>query len=92
VVRRPRQANNTGTKLFQISGHVERPCVVEEEMGIRCASCSTVMPAVCAAAGTICWPSSRRLVDAVPAVHHLPDLTLDFDTLSKLKPAWGLRP
>ena len=26
--------NNTGTKLFQISGHVERPCVVEEEMGI----------------------------------------------------------
>ena len=31
--------NNTGTKLFQISGHVERPCVVEEEMGIplRCA-------------------------------------------------------
>ena len=26
--------NNHGTKLFQISGHVERPCVVEEEMGI----------------------------------------------------------
>ena len=26
--------NNTGTKLFQISGHVEQPCVVEEEMGI----------------------------------------------------------
>ena len=26
--------NNTGTKLFQISGHVEKPCVVEEEMGI----------------------------------------------------------
>ena len=26
--------NNKGTKLFQISGHVERPCVVEEEMGI----------------------------------------------------------
>ncbi|HET6926925.1 MAG TPA: NADH-quinone oxidoreductase subunit NuoF, partial [Hyphomicrobiaceae bacterium] len=26
--------NNTGTKLFQISGHVEYPCVVEEEMGI----------------------------------------------------------
>jgi NADH-quinone oxidoreductase subunit F len=25
---------NRGTKLFQISGHVERPCVVEEEMGI----------------------------------------------------------
>ena len=26
--------NNKGTKLFQISGHVNRPCVVEEEMGI----------------------------------------------------------
>ena len=25
---------NKGTKLFQISGHVERPCVVEEEMSI----------------------------------------------------------
>ncbi|HFQ15281.1 MAG TPA: NADH-quinone oxidoreductase subunit NuoF, partial [Rhodobacteraceae bacterium] len=26
--------NNTGTKLFAISGHVANPCVVEEEMGI----------------------------------------------------------
>jgi NADH-quinone oxidoreductase subunit F len=26
--------NNTGTKLFCISGHVERPCTVEEAMGI----------------------------------------------------------
>jgi len=26
--------NNTGSKLFCISGHVESPCVVEEEMGI----------------------------------------------------------
>lgn len=26
--------NNTGTKLFCISGHVEKPCNVEEEMGI----------------------------------------------------------
>jgi NADH-quinone oxidoreductase subunit F len=25
---------NKGTKLFQISGHVDRPCVVEEEMSI----------------------------------------------------------
>lgn len=25
---------NKGTKLFQISGHVNRPCVVEEEMGV----------------------------------------------------------
>ncbi|MEK9574137.1 MAG: NADH-quinone oxidoreductase subunit NuoF [Alphaproteobacteria bacterium] len=26
--------NNTGTKLFCISGHVNKPCIVEEEMGI----------------------------------------------------------
>jgi NADH-quinone oxidoreductase subunit F len=26
--------NNTGTKLFQISGHVNKPCVVEESMSI----------------------------------------------------------
>jgi NADH-quinone oxidoreductase subunit F len=26
--------NNTGTKLFQISGHVEKPCVVEDAMSI----------------------------------------------------------
>ncbi len=26
--------NNTGTKLYCISGHVERPCNVEEDMGI----------------------------------------------------------
>ncbi|AMK22536.1 MULTISPECIES: NADH-quinone oxidoreductase subunit NuoF [unclassified Sphingobium] len=26
--------NNKGTKLFQISGHVNKPCVVEESMGI----------------------------------------------------------
>jgi NADH-quinone oxidoreductase subunit F len=30
-IGRPR---NTGTKLFNISGHVEQPCTVEEEMGI----------------------------------------------------------
>ena len=28
------RANNTGTKLFMISGHVNKPCVVEEELGI----------------------------------------------------------
>ena len=26
--------NNSGTKLFSISGHVNRPCTVEEEMSI----------------------------------------------------------
>jgi NADH-quinone oxidoreductase subunit F len=26
--------NNTGTKLFQLAGHVNKPCVVEESLGI----------------------------------------------------------
>lgn len=29
-----RDEKNAGTKLFCISGHVEKPCVVEEEMGV----------------------------------------------------------
>ncbi len=29
-----RDKNNTGTKLFCISGHVENPCCVEEKMGV----------------------------------------------------------
>ena len=28
------QPNNTGTKVFNISGHVEQPCTVEEEMSV----------------------------------------------------------
>src|SRR5919106_107610 len=28
------RSNNTGTKLFSISGHVNAPCTVEEEMGV----------------------------------------------------------
>ena len=26
--------NNTGTKIFCISGHVNKPCNIEEELGI----------------------------------------------------------
>ena len=48
--------NNTGTKLFCISGHVNKPCNVEEEMGIPLSELiETSLPAACAAAGTICW-------------------------------------
>ena len=46
--------NNTGTKLFCISGHVNKPCNVEEEMGIPLRELIEAMPAACAAAGTIC--------------------------------------
>ncbi len=51
--------NNTGTKLFCISGHVNKPCNVEEEMGIPLQRADRkALRRRAAAAGTICWPSS----------------------------------
>ena len=47
--------NNTGTKLFCISGHVERRAMSKRRWAFRCANSSRRMPAACAAAGTICW-------------------------------------
>ena len=63
--------NNTGTKLFCLSGHVNKPCNVEEEMGVPLARADRpATPAACAAAGTICLPSSpaaRRCPASRPA-------------------------
>ena len=47
--------NNTGTKLFCISGHVNNPCNVEEEMGIPLKELLENTLAGCVAAGIICW-------------------------------------
>ena len=48
--------NNTGTKLFCISGHVNRPCNVEEEMGIPLRELIEKHAGGVRADGTICWP------------------------------------
>ena len=82
--------NNTGTKLFQISGHVERPCVVEEEMGIP------VRQLIEEHAGGVRggW---NNLLAVIPGGSSMPlipaelcaDLTLDFDSLAKLKSGLG---
>jgi NADH-quinone oxidoreductase subunit F len=82
--------NNTGTKLFQISGHVERPCVVEEEMGIPLKQlidehCGGVRGG---------WDS---LLAVIPGGSSMPMLTaeqcetatMDFDALAKLKSGLG---
>jgi NADH-quinone oxidoreductase subunit F len=82
--------NNTGTKLFQISGHVERPCVVEEEMGIPLRQliedhCGGVRGG---------W---KNLLAVIPGGSSMPlipadlceKLTMDFDSLSKLKSGLG---
>jgi NADH-quinone oxidoreductase subunit F len=82
--------NNTGTKLFQISGHVERPCVVEEAMGIP------LRELLDKHAGGVRggWDN---LLCVIPGGSSMPcigevdcqTLTMDFDALSKLKSGLG---
>jgi NADH-quinone oxidoreductase subunit F len=82
--------NNTGTKLFQISGHVEQPCVVEEEMGI------SVKELINKHAGGVRggWDN---LLAVIPGGASMPLLTaeqcetatMDFDALAKLKSGLG---
>jgi NADH-quinone oxidoreductase subunit F len=82
--------NNAGTKLFQISGHVERPCVVEEEMGISLRAlidthCGGVRGGWDNLLAVIPGGSSMPLIPA----EQCQDLTLDFDALAKLKSGLG---
>ncbi len=82
--------NNTGTKLFQISGHVERPCVVEDEMGVP------LRQLIEEHAGGVRggWNNLLAVIPGGSSMPLLPasmcdDLTMDFDTLSKLKSGMG---
>jgi NADH-quinone oxidoreductase subunit F len=82
--------NNTGTKLFQISGHVETPCVVEEEMGIPLRQlledhCGGVRGGWDNLLAVIPGGSSMPMVPA----ESCDDLTMDFDSLAKLKSGLG---
>ena len=82
--------NNTGTKLFQISGHVNEPCVVEEEMGIPFRElverhCGGVRGGWDNLLAIIPGGSSMPLIPA----HECQELPLDFDTLVKLKSGMG---
>ncbi len=82
--------NNTGTKLFQISGHVNRPCVVEEEMGIPVRQlidehCGGVRGGWNNLLAVIPGGSSMPLIPA----DLCQDLTMDFDSLTKLKSGLG---
>ncbi|MGI9426948.1 MAG: NADH-quinone oxidoreductase subunit NuoF [Hyphomicrobiaceae bacterium] len=82
--------NNTGTKLFQISGHVERPCVVEEEMGIP------MRELVERHAGGVRggWSNLLAVIPGGSSVPCVPgticdELTMDFDALQKAKSGLG---
>ncbi|HYD15738.1 MAG TPA: NADH-quinone oxidoreductase subunit NuoF [Hyphomicrobium sp.] len=82
--------NNTGTKLFQISGHVNRPCVVEEEMGIPLRQlidehCGGVRGGWSNLMAVIPGGSSMPLIPA----DLCEGLTMDFDSLTKLKSGLG---
>jgi NADH-quinone oxidoreductase subunit F len=82
--------NNTGTKLFQISGHVERPCVVEEAMGIP------LKELIERHAGGVRggWSNLLAVIPGGSSMPLIPasqcdDLEMDFDSLVKLKSAMG---
>ena len=82
--------NNTGTKLFQISGHVNKPCVVEEEMGIPLQEliekhCGGVRGGWSNLLAVIPGGSSVALVPA----EQCNGLTMDFDALAKVKSGLG---
>jgi NADH-quinone oxidoreductase subunit F len=82
--------NNTGTKLFQISGHVERPCVVEEEMGIP------MRELIEKHAGGV-RSGWKNLLAVIPGGSSVPcltsdtcsEITMDFDSLQKAKSGLG---
>jgi NADH-quinone oxidoreductase subunit F len=83
--------NNTGTKLFCISGHVNRPCNVEEAMGIPFPElidkhCGGIRGG---------WDNLLAVIPGGSSVPCLPasqcgdELYMDFDTLRNLKSGLG---
>jgi NADH-quinone oxidoreductase subunit F len=82
--------NNTGTKLFCISGHVEKPCNVEEAMGIP------LRELIEKHAGGVRggWDNLLAVIPGGSSVPLLPawqceDLFMDFDSLKNLKTGLG---
>jgi NADH-quinone oxidoreductase subunit F len=82
--------NNVGTKLFCISGHVNKPCNVEEAMGI------TFRELIETHAGGIRggWDNLKAVIPGGSSVRMVPaeqiiDTPMDFDSLIKLKSGLG---
>ncbi|MFL2770345.1 MAG: NADH-quinone oxidoreductase subunit NuoF [Rhodospirillaceae bacterium] len=82
--------NNTGTKVFCISGHVNTPCNVEEEMGIPLKEliekhCGGVIGG---------WDNLQAVIPGGSSVPCLPpvicnDVLMDFDSLREVKSGLG---
>src|ERR671921_89993 len=82
--------NNTGTKLFCISGHVNKPCNVEEAMGI---TFRELIDKHCGGMRggwdtLLCSIPGGSSVPLVPA-EQIIDASMDFDTLRNLKSGLG---
>ncbi|MQT12289.1 NADH-quinone oxidoreductase subunit NuoF [Segnochrobactrum spirostomi] len=82
--------NNVGTKLFCISGHVNKPCTVEEEMGI---DFRTLIEKHCGGVRGG-WDNLLAVIPGGSSVPLLPaaqcqELSMDFDTLRNLKSGLG---
>lgn len=82
--------NNTGTKLFNISGHVNHPCTVEEEMGIP------LKELVEKHAGGVRggWDNLLAIIPGGASVPVLPKsicdtVLMDFDSLKDVKSGLG---
>jgi NADH-quinone oxidoreductase subunit F len=82
--------NNTGTKLFCISGHVNKPCNVEEEMSI------TFKDLIETHCGGIRggWENLKAVIPGGSSVPMVPaeqimDAYMDFDTLRDLQSGLG---
>jgi NADH-quinone oxidoreductase subunit F len=84
--------NNKGTKLFQISGHVDKPCVVEEEMSIPFREliekhCGGIRGGWDNLLAVIPGGSSVPLVPAAEIM----DAPMDFDGCARWARAWAPR-
>ena len=82
--------NNTGTKIFCISGHVEKPCNVEEEMGIP------LRELIETHAGGVRggWDNLLAVIPGGSSVPLLPrsicdDVAMDFDSLRQVGSGLG---
>jgi len=82
--------NNTGTKLFCLSGHVNTPCNVEEEMGIELRELIDYYGGGVRGG----WDNLLAVIPGGSSVPLIPasqceDLPMDFDSLKALKTGLG---
>ncbi len=82
--------NNAGTKVFCISGHVNRPCNVEEEMSIPL---KTLLETHCGGVRGG-WENLKAVIPGGSSVPMLPkdicdDVLMDFDALREVRSGLG---